>query len=154
MQCFPCKTQKKPADRNLPPPVQKRSVVLELVQHCLYFFAEIRMEISKHLTEWVSAPSEMMSTPVSAMPRMVSAVTLPEASSSTLPSTRCTALVISSQLMLSSMMMSAPADRASSSSSLTCTSLCRDSLRIRCRHIAFLPVYTRKLSLHVGCRFS
>ena len=87
-----------------------------------YFFSEMRMEISKHFTEWVSAPREMMSTPVSAMPRMVSAVTLPDASSITLPFTRCTALVISSQLILSSIMISAPAESASSSSSSVRTS--------------------------------
>lgn len=51
----------------------------------------IRMEISKHLTECVSAPREIMSTPHSATFRMFSGVTLPDASKSALPFVRRTA---------------------------------------------------------------
>ena len=51
----------------------------------------IRMEISKHLTECVSAPRDIMSTPHSATFRMFSGVTLPDASKSALPFVRRTA---------------------------------------------------------------
>ena len=51
----------------------------------------MRMEISKHLTECVSAPREIMSTPHSATFRMFSGVTLPDASKSALPFVRRTA---------------------------------------------------------------
>ncbi|MNX78257.1 hypothetical protein D3C86_1098360 [compost metagenome] len=61
----------------------------------------------------VSAPTEMKSTPVSATRRMVASVMPPEASVSAFPSINATASRIVSGVMLSSMMMSAPAASAS-----------------------------------------
>src|SRR6266581_2322113 len=67
----------------------------------------------------VMRPTEMKSTPVSAIARMVSRRTPPEASSGTRPPESATALRSSSTLMLSSRIMSAPA----SSASFTCSSV-------------------------------
>ena len=74
--------------------------------------------------EWVSAPDEIRSTPVSARSRTVSRVTLPEHSVRARPPMRRTASRISSFDMLSSRMMSAPPARAGSicSSEVTSTS--------------------------------
>ena len=49
------------------------------------------MPISTAGADWVIRPTEMKSTPVSAMPRMVSRLTPPEASSGTRPATSSTA---------------------------------------------------------------
>ena len=48
-------------------------------------------ETSRERAEWVSAPTEIESTPVSAMARTFSSVTPPEASSSARPATSATA---------------------------------------------------------------
>src|SRR4029077_6936259 len=63
--------------------------------------------------EWVRAPTEMKSTPVSAQARTVASETPPDASSSARPATSLTASRTSSGLMLSRSIRGAPAATAS-----------------------------------------
>ena len=72
--------------------------------------------------EWVSAPTEMRSTPVSATARTVASVMPPLASVIARPPTRATASRSSSTDMLSSRTASAPAVSAASSCSNVSTS--------------------------------
>jgi len=64
---------------------------------CRYYLSVlIFSEMSNAFTEWVSAPSEMMSTPVFATSAMFSSVMLPDASSKARPSVIFTASAICS----------------------------------------------------------
>src|SRR5439155_13041411 len=70
--------------------------------------------MSRAGAEWVSAPTEITSTPVSAMARTVSRVTPPLASTSARPATCSTALAMSATLKLSSRITSGSPSRTSS----------------------------------------
>src|SRR4029077_253274 len=78
--------------------------------------------MSKTLTEWVSAPTEMKSTPVSATSLARSNVSPPDASSEARPAVIRTASAIASLLMLSSRIRAQPASRSSRSWSRSVTS--------------------------------
>ena len=78
--------------------------------------------MSKTLTEWVSAPTEMKSTPVAATSRARSKVSPPEASSLARPAVMRTASAITSVGMLSSRISSQPASSSSRSWSRSVTS--------------------------------
>src|SRR3954452_24857169 len=97
---------------------------LDLVLHhgCQGRAHRTSRETSRERAEWVSAPIEMKSTPVSAIERMVSSVTPPEASSVARPAVIATASRMSAGGMLSSRMESAPAASASRSPSRSSTS--------------------------------
>src|SRR5574343_1889821 len=81
-----------------------------------------RIERSSAVTSLVKAPTEMRSTPVSAIPRSVSSETLPDASSTARPAVIWAASCIMSRLKLSSRIIGAPAARACSSSARLSTS--------------------------------
>src|ERR1700694_4721531 len=65
------------------------------------------MDMSTARAECVSAPTDIISTPVSAIPRMESRLTPPEASTRALPLILATAAHMVGTSMLSSMMISA-----------------------------------------------
>src|SRR5207245_822331 len=73
--------------------------------------------------EWVRAPTEMKSTPVSAYARTVASDMPPEASSSARPATSFTASRTSSGLMLSRRIRGAPASTASRTWSIVSASI-------------------------------
>ena len=82
--------------------------------------------MSRALTEWVRAPTLMKSTPVAATSAILGRVMLPDASVLARPPMILTASHIISVDILSSMMMSALASRASLTSSklVASTSIC------------------------------